>query len=84
MTKPKVVETTRHVHHEITDGSPPDTQRILHHPAAFDTTIHMLDPYAPTSQCLIRCLLLRSEVSTTGFLDRLPHLHPIQREGEKA
>jgi hypothetical protein len=38
MAKPKVVESTGNFHHEITDGSPPDSQRILHHPAARDTT----------------------------------------------
>ena len=84
MAKPKVVESTRHFHHEIADGSTPDSQRILHHPAALDTTIDMLNAHPSARQCLIGRLLFGREGAPTGLFGRLQHLDPIQRKGEKA
>jgi len=84
MAKPKVVEPTRHFHHEIADGAPPDSWRILHHSAALDTTIDMFNAHPSARLCLIGRLLFGREGAPTRLFGRLPHLHPIQRKGEKA
>lgn len=84
MAKPKVVEPTGDFHDKVTDGRTPDSQRILDHAAALHTTVDMLNAHPSAGQCLIGRLLFRCERAPTRLFGRLPHLHPIQREGQKA
>jgi len=84
MAEPEVVEPTGTFHDEVTDGRTPDSQRILDHAAALDTTVDMLNAYPSAGQCLIGRLLFWGEAASPRLFGRLQHLHSIQRDGQKA
>jgi hypothetical protein len=57
---------------------------VLDHPAALGATDDVFNANPPAGVSLISRLLLLSQLATARLLERLEHLNPIEREGEKA
>lgn len=78
------MEATGDFHHEVADTTLMEPDALLNHTRTLHTTDAVLD--ANSSRCvgLICRLLLLGQGATTGLLEGLKYLNPIECEGQKA
>src|SRR5215475_10299609 len=81
---PEVVQGTTEFHDQIADAFFPQADAVFDDTTPLDTTIDMLNPEPALVECLVRPLLLRRELLTTGFLGWHEELHLGQCERQEA
>jgi len=78
------VERTGDFNDEIANDAAPAADGVLDHATAFDAAVDMFNPHPSPGHGAIVGFLLRRELSTPRFLDRLVDRHSIQRTGKNA